>query len=675
MCAGLSCLRSARAENAGQESKPDIKDTPDKESAKEPAEKSTEKPAKEPSKEPAEALPEVVVTASRLPTPSDKTGVSVSSIKAEVIEATQQNDADTQLQYVPGVTIARTGLEGSQSSLFIRGGDSNQTEILFDGWRVNRQGGAFDFAGLDTLGVDRIEVARGPASSVFGSDAMTGAVNLVTAKGEGSPTLTTSVAGGTYGTDRETISLSGQEKQFSYNIAASQLGRHDGPYKNSDLDLYNYVARLDFDINPDQALKLIVRGTDLSKGYYENTATGYGPGAEPPNPNSTLHNSDTLVGLEYKGQILPIWQTTLRLGHYEIDLDYDSKSPAPPSPWLSPPDNTVPLGTTNTHEHRYMLDWQNNILAYEAKDIRNTVTLGFYAEHESYEQEDTIYDANEDVSQTNCAGYFQDRLELYERVFLTGGVRQEHNEQFGSFTTARGDVSILIPESATRLHGSVGNAFRAPSFYELYAAGTGDAHLEPEQNMAWDAGVEQNFWQKRINLGATYFNNSFNNLIEYGYATQHFGNIATASSRGVEASFTLKPVKDIEFQSAATWLHTENNTGQPLLRRPRQTFTERLIMRPLVHLVPAKLAGLEVTLSALNVSDDSDIGPTKTNSFATMTNPEYTRFDAAASYRFLEHWRVFARMDNFTNAKYETAKTFPAEGASFLGGLEFTWKF
>src|SRR5208283_790565 len=219
MCAGLSDIRSARAEDAGQESKPDVKDTPAKESAKEPA----------------EALPEVVVTASRLPTPSDKTGVSVSSIKAEVIEATQQNDADTQLQYVPGVTIARTGLEGSQSSLFIRGGDSNQTEILFDGWRVNRQGGAFDFAGLDTLGVDRIEVARGPASSVFGSDAMTGAVNLVTAKGEGPPTLTTSAAGGTYGTDRETISLSGQEKQFSYNIAASQLGRHDGPYKNSDL--------------------------------------------------------------------------------------------------------------------------------------------------------------------------------------------------------------------------------------------------------------------------------------------------------------------------------------------------------------------------------------------------------------------------------------------------------
>jgi len=632
-------------------------------------EKSTAKPAVQ------ATVPEIVVTASRLPTPAEKTGTTVSTVRAEIINVTQQNSASELLQYVPGVTIARTGTEGSQTSLFVRGGNSNHTEILFDGWKVNRQGGAFDFAGLDPLAVDRIEIARGPASTIFGSDAMTGAVNLVTAKGAGRPTLTTSAAGGTCGTDRETLSLSGREKQFSYNIATSRLGQHDGRYDNSDLDTYNYAARLDFDFNKDHSLKLVARGMDLSKGWYENTATGYGPGAEPQDPNDSIHSRDWLAGLEYQGQIVPIWQTTLRLGHYGIDLGYDSKTPNPPSPWMSAPFNTAIPGTTDSQERRYTLDWQNNILAYEATHVRNTVTLGFCAEHEGFDQQDTIYAANFDVSHTNYAGYFQNRLELYDRLYLTGGVRQEHNAEFGSFTTARGDLAILIPESNTRLHGSVGNAFRAPSFYELYAAGMGNANLKPEQNLAWDAGVEQHFWKGRIGLGATYFENSFDKLISFDFAASHFENIATASSRGVEAFFTVKPVKEVELQSAATFLHTEDDAGRQLLRRPPQTYTGRLILRPLMRLVPEKHAGLEIAFSAIRVSDRMDIGPTAANSYARVTNPAYTRLDLAVSYRFLEHFRTFVRIDNVANEQYEAAKTFPAPTAQWLGGMEFSWKF
>lgn len=623
----------------------------------------------------APSLPEVVVTASRLPTPAEKAGTTVSTVRAEVIAVTQQNSASELLQYVPGVTIARTGTEGSQTSLFVRGGNSNQTEILFDGWKVNRQGGAFDFAGLDPLAVDRIEVARGPASTLYGSDAMTGAVNLVTAKGAGPPALTTSVAGGTYGTERETVALTGQEKKFSYSIAFSHLGQHDGSYINSNVDICSYAVRLDYDVNPDHSLKFIARGHDLSKGWYENTATGYGPGAEPQDPNDSLHNRDWLVGLEYRGQVLPIWQTTLRLGQYGIDLGYDSKTPNPPSPWMSAPFNTAIPGTTDSQERRDTLDWQNNILAYEGTHVRNTVTLGLCAEHESFDQQDTIYAANFDVSHTNYAEYFQNRLELYDRVFLTGGVRQEHNAEFGSFTTARGDAAILIPESKTRLHGSVGNAFRAPSFYELYAAGMGNADLAPERNLAWDAGLEQHFWKKRISLGATYFHNSFDKLISFDYAASHFENIATASSRGTEAFFTVKPVKEIELQAAATFLHTEDAAGRRLLRRPPQTYTAQLILRPLMRLVPEKHAGLEIALSAIHVSDRTDIGPTAANSYARVTNPGYTRLDMAVSYRFLEHFRAFVRVDNIANEKYESAKTFPAAGEQCIGGLECSWKF
>ncbi|MFH0937725.1 MAG: TonB-dependent receptor [Planctomycetota bacterium] len=178
-----------------------------------------------------------------------------------------------------------------------------------------------------------------------------------------------------------------------------------------------------------------------------------------------------------------------------------------------------------------------------------------------------------------------------------------------------------------------------------------------------------------MSLGATYFHNSFDQLIKYDFATKHFENINSALTSGVEAFFTIKPVKEIELQSTATFLHTEDATGQPLRRRPAETYTGRLILRPLLRLVPEKHAGLEIALSAIHVSDRTDIGPTSTKAYATVINPAYTRLDLAVSYRFLEHFRAFARVDNFTNEKYESAKTFPSEGASFLGGLEFSWKF
>ena len=191
-------------------------------------------------------------------------------------------------------------------------------------------------------------VARGPASTLYGADAMTGAVNLVSAKGSGQPTLTTSAAGGTHGTERETVAFTGQEKKFSYNVESSHIGQHDGPYINSSVDIENYAVRLDYDINPEHTLKLIARGHEEAKGWFENTATGYGPAVEPPDPNDKLNTQDWLVGLEYSGQILPIWQTVVRLGQYGIDQGFNSVLPNPPSPLLAAPFNTTTPGATNS---------------------------------------------------------------------------------------------------------------------------------------------------------------------------------------------------------------------------------------------------------------------------------------------------------------------------------------
>jgi vitamin B12 transporter len=263
----------------------------------------------------------------------------------------------------------------------------------------------------------------------------------------------------------------------------------------------------------------------------------------------------------------------------------------------------------------------------------------------------------------------QNRLELYGRAFITAGVRREDNEQFGNFTTARADVSILIPESCSRIHGSVGNAFRAPSFFEAYSA-FGNPDLEPEENFAWDVGLEQFFWNKRIKAGATYFHNDFDDLIDFQLNPDFsgtFANLNTAITRGLEAEIEIKPIDMLTLRATATFLHTEDDAGTRLLRRPANTYTAQVIAHP--------FEGLDLSMDFLRVGGRADLGPEADNPFARVHNDAYIRVDAAASYRFYCHWRVFGRVENIFDQDYEPVKTFPAAGSTVLAGIEFNWKW
>ena len=616
-------------------------------------------------------LPEVnvtatTVTAERTPTPVNQTGVSVTIINGkEEDEVRQVHDLSETLRQVVGLTVSQSGHQGDFTSLFTRGGNSNQTLLLVDNFKVNHQGGNFDFGHFDPIRTDRIEVVRGPSSSLFGADAVTGAINIISAKGEGRPDLTTSAAGGTFRTDRETLSLEGSDGKFSYNIGASRFNSERTDYINSAVDRLSYAGRFDFDFNCDHSLKLVIRGTEFNKGFYEDSATGYGPKVEPQDPNDHILNDDLLAGLEYKGNILPIWTTTLRVGNYLYDSDNNSRLDNPTSAVAGFAQSP---GHTWTHERRPQADWQNDITAFATCDekIKDVVTVGADFEDETFHQTDTQFGNNADVSRTDYSVYFQNRLSLYDRAFLTGGVRREQNEQFGEFTTARGDIAILIPESSTRVHASMGDAFRAPSFFEFFSS-FGNPGLTPERNLAYDAGVDQHFWKDRIQLGATAFRNNFKDLIDFSLTTNKFSNIKTAESRGLELTGSIDPIKELTLRTTATFLQSEDQKGQQLARRPNATQTAEAIARP--------ITGLDLSLSFYHESSRPDLGPVSGNSFARVRNDGYSRLDAAVSYRFFTHWRVFCRAQNLTNEQYEDVKTFPAAGANFLGGIEFNWKF
>lgn len=282
-------------------------------------------------------------------------------------------------------------------------------------------------------------------------------------------------------------------------------------------------------------------------------------------------------------------------------------------------------------------------------------------------------------------------MELYDRVFLTAAGRREDNENFGVHYTAHGDGSIVIPESGTRVFGSAGTAFRAPAFSELFGPFGGNPQLLPEQNFGWDAGLEQHFLKRRIAFGATYFSNSFSNLIvnQFNTVTSTFSflNLSAATTRGWELFARFEPVKQVTVEGTATLLKAKDGeTGKRLLRRPGETYSARVVAHPLVDLVPKDYQGLDISFEFLSVSNRRDVGtlaPTSQiaafdfdSAFAHVKVPGYQRFDLALSYRFWkDRLRAFGRFQNFTNAKYQDVATFPADGASFLGGLEFSWRF
>ena len=663
---------------------PSAAETPPKEAAPEEKKEQPQDAAKPEEKKEPPKEQEIVVTATRLPTPREATGVAVSIIRAQDLETNQDTHAAEALRMVPGVAITQLGRKGDLTEIRVRGGESDHTMVLFDGWKMNQFGRwkSFNFEGLDPLAVERLEIARGPSSALYGSEAVTGTVNVVTRKGEGRPELTASAAGGTYATDREALGVQGREGNFSYNVSGSRLHRQEATPNNSELELYNYAARFDYDISDDHALKLIVRGADFKKGWYENGAWGVGPGLAPPDPNDTIHDQNWLVGLEYSGRPVPIWQTVLRLGHAGADYRYVSRPPQSEMEFFGFPVSNDPQRQF-VQERRDSFEWQNHVTVFEDRHVKDVFTLGCYIENERFSQDDVIQSlflppVNVYRHQVNYSGYAQNRLELYGRAFITLVGRHEEREKFGASDTGRADVALLIPESETRIHGSVGNAFRAPTFFELFFPNSGNPGLKPEQNFAWDAGVEQHFWQRRAMLGATYFENHFKNLIAFEEQPPwRMANLGGAWTRGVELEARLRPVKQITLEATATHMRTENGqTGQQLLRRPKRVYTARLVAHPLVDLVPARHDGLDLSFEWLSVSSRRDVtADASLNFYGYAVNRGYKRLDIAAGYRFLDHFRAFVRIENVLDRKYQEVLMFPADGTNVLGGLEFRWRF
>jgi vitamin B12 transporter len=316
-------------------------------------------------------------------------------------------------------------------------------------------------------------------------------------------------------------------------------------------------------------------------------------------------------------------------------------------------------------------DWQHNI------QLHKTNGLTFGLEYEEEEGKSRYYWESQwgpgeslfPKKTANMKGYYiQDQIKLWDRFFATLGVRIDDHSRFGTETTYRIAPAYLIKETNTKIKGTFGTGFKAPSLYQLFAppdpffGPVGNKDLKPEKSKGWDFGVEQELLKNRVILGATYFRNDFKDLIlfEQGYI-----NIAKAKTEGVELFASAKPIDDLTLRINYTYTDTEDKTtGETLIRRPKNKIGVDLNY----HFLKKGNANLGVIYVGRRDDKDFSISPPR-----RVKLDQYTLVNLAASYDISKNFQLFGRVENLLDKEYEEAKGFGTPGLSFFGGMKLSF--
>jgi vitamin B12 transporter len=609
-----------------------------------------------------EKTEEVVVTATRIETASREVGSSITVITNQQIEERQNTTVLEVLRTVPSLDVVQLGGPGGQTSVFIRGAKSEHTLVLIDGVEMNdpiTPGRSYDFANLTTDNIESIEIIRGPQSTLYGSDAIGGVINIITKKGKGKPRGFVSAEGGSFNTFREKAGVSGGNQWANYSLGISRwdtngisaANEKDGNHEKDDYENTSISTRLGVTPTENSDADFVLRYIN-ARADIDNYG---GVGGDDPN------NTADLEQLFFRTQVRlslfnDLWEQKLGFSLTDLDRDYHNDTDA---------DHPSDLDRSSYYGKILKFDWQHNLYLHET----NTLTLGIENEEEKgkskYYSESAWgpYTSNfkEKIAQTT-GYYLQDQIKLWDSWFTTLGVRLDDHSRFGSETTYRITSAYLIQQTGTKLKGSFGTGFKAPTLYQLYSQ-YGNQNLDPEESTGWDIGVEQSLFDKKLILGATYFSNEFDELIEFvGYesGTSKYINVAEAEARGVEVFASVCPIDDLTFLASYTYTDTEDKaTGKDLLRRAKNKFGLDVNYRFIGK------GNVNLGLVYVGKRDDNDYSswPAK-----RVELDDYLLANLAASYDITRNIQIFGRAENLLDEDYEEVKGFGTPGISAYAG-------
>jgi vitamin B12 transporter len=632
--------------------------------------------AQESARDTARVAP-VVVSATRTPLSQTAQPVAVTVITSEQLKLRGITTVAEALTDVTSAYVAQAGSQGGQTSLFLRGGESKYVKVLVDGIPVNDAGGAYDFSSLTTDNVERLEIVRGPASVIYGADAVTGVVHVITRRGDGPPSVDADVSMGTMPRDRRVnarsgfvpgsmstlhmnAAMHGVTSASSYSFAVGRH-RHSGLYQANNEYLNNVVSgRFQLSPSPRTDLRFALRYTDYNFHY----PTSGGGTDTLPDLNAYRTEDRTTLGAEVEHRIGARSRYVLALSSNVNDGGTDDQ------PDQAGGDTFV----SQDKSRRRSIELRQHLLS---KGIATTVGIQIEQQDQrSQSQADGPFGPFTDrfsAVRRNSALYVEGVTSPVRSLVATVGARLDSNAQFGTFLTGRAGLSWR-PFAGTRLRATAGTAFREPTFSENFASGfvTGNPDLKPERSRSVDAGVDQDLFSSRLQLGITAFAQRFQNMIDYTGSNSACGfsycNVAAARSNGAELELNAQLPVGLNFRGGATVLRTRvlspgfdvstgglYRRGESLIRRPEHKWNAELSYRePRRYSAALRILGV-------GQRTDRDFRPFPAT---PVVLPAFVRADASAEYIVsspgLRRAAVTVKVENVTNAYYENVFNFLA---------------
>ncbi len=613
-------------------------------------------------------LSEVVVSATKTNANTLQLASSISVIDAKQLSNSNSNNVFDVLRNETGISFTRQGGNGTLSNIYIRGSNSSHTLVLIDGVEVNLTNdpsGVYDFSALPVDNIERIEVLRGPQSTLYGSDALAGVINIITKKGNGSPKFSLLTEGGTYNTYKGMIGLNGSIKKLNYSLAFSRTGS-DGfsaaseKYGNTEKDGYtfnNLTSVLGYDLSDNAEINL---NTRFLKSESDNDQFGGMFGDDP-----TYLTKQEEFSIRGEGKIKLLngnWNQKLGLTFLR-NVRKNSFDTSSASAYYS---NALYDG------RRYKIDWQNDFNLSEL----NLLTAGIEFEKEESSSEYYSFNyillpnyasviPNKDAN--TISAFLQDQIKFEEGFFIAAGLRLDEHSKFGSQFTYRIAPAYMLWETGTKIKATIGTGFKAPSLYYLYDPAYGNENLNPEESFGWDFGIEQFFFKQNLTFGTTFFYNKFSDMFGFDYQTFKTINIKQAVTKGLEFYFQTKPIDDLEikvnytFTDARDVSPSSSDFDTKLLRRPESKlgfFTS--------YSFSAK-TNFNAEVIWVGTRDDID--------FSTFERTElkgYVLLNLAAHYDVFDFLRMNVRVENLLDTDYEEVFGYATPGLSFYGGIKLS---
>jgi vitamin B12 transporter len=613
------------------------------------------------------SLQEVVVVANRAPVPLSKVGSSVTVLTEVDIKQSQATIATDLLVQTPGITVSRTGGPGQPTSVFIRGAESDQTVVIIDGVKMtdpSLPGGGFDFQNLLIGDTSRIEILRGAQSTLYGSDAIGGVINIVTADPTQRAAGSASLEGGSHATGYGTAAVGGVSDTLMWRIAGNYYGTSGIPtfdeYLGGRRDCASQMGggagQLRYDLTSNLQLDL--------RGYFVTARTDF-DGYDTPTFEFGDDNEygKTQQGLAYAGLT---WRSADRSLTHRLSVQYTGSEtrnydPDAPANYGYPTTETY-YGFGRSIREEYQGTWQFS------RD--GQIVFGGQSEHstiDTYSPGSTYVDKAVIIN----SGYAQVQYEVLSGLTLTAGGRYDHHDVYGGHGTGQFAAAWLLPDQKTILRSSFGQGFKAPSLYQLYSD-YGNPALQPETADSWDAGIEHHTLEDRLVASATYFQRTSRNLIGFFdcttpsplCATEPFGyyaNIARSYAHGVELAGSFKATEALTITANYTWTEAQDRSpgsatyGNQLPRRPANAGNATVS-----YLWPVRLS----TALAVRYS-----GPSFDDAANQLRLGGYVLLDFRTSLRINDHFEMYARVENLTDRHYEVAYQYGTLGRSaYIGG-------